>query len=207
MSNPVAFTHQQKLAIAELYASKEASESFDLWGCEAAESIRRSAKAHGIKSQLRRCCYCKEQVNSTNFKMWEVEHVLPQSDFHNFTFEPENLAVACPDCNTIKLNKPVSKRKTYKRFPKSSASYLIVHPHFDVYNDHIWKSGLIFQPKSPKGRKTIEICGLLRLAEKYVDWQNVEDVSKIEEEINIMTNGKADPVKVKSLMAQLINLL
>ena len=207
MTTAITYSEDQISVIEKLYVSYEASKTFDLWGDDEAAPIRRSIKAHGIRSQSRRCCYCKEKVNSENFKMWEVEHVLPQSSFPEFTFEPENLAVACPDCNTIKSNKPTSKSKAYKRFPNSSASYLIVHPHFDVYADHILKAGLIFQSKSLKGRKTIEICGLLRLAEKYVDWENVAAVDKLEEEIIRMTKGSADPVKVKDLMNELINLL
>jgi hypothetical protein len=207
MTGPIELNESQRATVSKILDAGRKMPSFDMWKCDEAESVKRSVKAHSIKSQNRCCCYCMEKVNSDNFKMWEVEHVLPQKNFREFTFEPGNLAVSCPDCNTIKSNKAVSKSKQYKRFPKSTASYTIVHPHFDRYVDHIHKVGLIFHPKSSKGRKTIEICGLLRYSEKFINWESPDTVSRIEEEAESLQDGQIDKHKVKQLINDLMALL
>lgn len=207
MSSPIEFTPHQQDIISTLKAKKLKDENIDIWGCDEAEHLRRSIKAHGIKSQNRLCCYCKEKVNSDNFKVWEVEHVLPQSDYSSFTFEPENLAVACPDCNTIKSNAKVTTSKARLRLPTRSELYFIVHPHFDTYDAHILKVGLVYHPRSSKGRKTIEICGLLRYVEKFLDWKNPETIIKLEADAKALQEGIVDKVRVKALIADLMVLL
>ncbi|ELY4344427.1 HNH endonuclease, partial [Cronobacter sakazakii] len=44
------------------------------------------------------------------------------------------------------------------------------------YNDHIKiiDSSLYFLPKTDKGRKTVEVCGLLRFVYKYSNYENVD---------------------------------
>ncbi|MEP2680289.1 MAG: HNH endonuclease [Sulfitobacter sp.] len=179
----------------------------DVWGCEAAVTLRRAIKDFGIKSQNNTCCYCKEINYSDSHKVWEVEHVLPLSDYVQFAFEPLNLAISCPDCNTAKSNKKVSNTKAKKAVPTRSALYFIVHPHIDNYNEHIKKSGRFFYPKSKKGRKTIETCGLLRLAEKYVDWENLEEVERIEAEAKALQGNGCNRDKIKGLISDLESLL
>lgn len=159
-------------------------------------------------SQGRLCCYCKEKINSNNFKMWEVEHVLSQIDYFWFTFEPKNLAVTCPDCNTIKSDAKITSSVARRRLPTRSELYLIVHPHFDVYEEHILKVGLVFHPKSSKGRKTIEICGLLRYVEKFLDWESPETVRRLEAEARVIQEeGIVDKEKIKALIANLVSIL
>ncbi|TCS58966.1 HNH endonuclease [Primorskyibacter sedentarius] len=170
-------------------------------------NLRKAIKDFGIQSQDYTCCYCREITHSNSHKVWEVEHVLPLSDFAQFAFEPLNLAISCPDCNTAKSNKKVSNTKAKKNVPTQSAIYFIVHPHLDNYDEHIKKSGLFFYPKSKKGRKTIETCGLLRLAEKYVDWESLEEVERIEAEAKALQGNSGDQAKIKGLISDLLSLL
>ena len=55
-------------------------------------------------------------------------------------FEPKNLCVSCIDCNLEKKDKKVTISKAKKKLPNNSSDYLIVHPHFDTYNDKIVSS-------------------------------------------------------------------
>lgn len=207
MPSSITFDETQKEIISQIRSLRDDNEAINCWMCPDAEPIRRAIKAFGIKTQSRRCCYCKEKINSNNFKMWEVEHILPQSKFPDFVFEPENLAISCPDCNTAKSNQKISKSDQYRRFPKKSVSYLIIHPHFDVYENHILKSGFVFVPKSSKGTKTIFVCSLHRFAEKFINWEEPEEVSQIVRDVDHIQSTGGDPEMIRSIMRRLADLV
>jgi hypothetical protein len=84
-------------------------------------------------------------------------------------FEPLNLAVACPYCNIAKRDKETLTHPTVTAYPSSAASFVVVHPHFDRWEDHIDKSGIVFRPISNKGTWTVKHCKLGRFAVKYID--------------------------------------
>lgn len=207
MRSTISFSEEQQCAIEEILQARADDPNLDVWGCDAAGLLRKAVKKFGIESQANTCCYCKETNNSQNHKIWEVDHILPLSDYAQFAFTPLNLAVSCPDCNTEKSNKKVSNTKAKKKVPDKSAAYFIVHPHLDTYDQHIKKSGVLFAPKSKKGRKTIEICGLLRFAERYVNWEKLEEVDRVEAELNALQGGEANKEKIKYLISELMLLL
>lgn len=167
------------------------------WESDDAVPVRRQSKARYIKIQEKKCCYCKQLVKSSNFKMWEVEHILPRSNFPSFMVEPDNLSVSCPDCNTAKGNKTVSKSKSYARFPRKSNSYTIIHPHYDNYEDHIHHRGNVYMSKGPKGAKTIVTCNLFRYSENCIDWTSPVDISEVDEIISAVSS---DPEKLKKII-------
>ncbi|SFL87974.1 hypothetical protein SAMN04488125_12849 [Methylorubrum salsuginis] len=58
-------------------------------------------------------------------------------------------------------------------FPDQSQHYLIVHPHFDEYEDHIRWYGEVVRPLTDKGIKLTQMCnlhrfGLLKVGEKVL---------------------------------------
>jgi 5-methylcytosine-specific restriction endonuclease McrA len=176
--------------VDELEQLIRAGASDKIWEREDVSPIRRTIKAKYIVHQCRLCCYCKQVAKSKNFKVWEVEHILPQSVFPEFTFEPKNLAVACPDCNTFKGNKSISKSPKYRSFPSKPISYTIIHPNFDKYDDHLHNVGYIYIPKTPKGSRTIEVCRLFRFSEQFIDWENPVDEAAVDSAIaDILTAG------------------
>ena len=207
MNSTISFSEEQNYTIEEILQASADDPTLDVWGCEAAAVLRKAVKTFGIKSQGNTCCYCKETNNSNNHKVWEVDHILPLSDYAQFAFDPLNLAVSCPDCNTEKSNKKVSNTKAKKKVPAKSAAYFIVHPHLDTYDQHIKKSGILFAPKSKKGRKTIEICGLLRFAEQFVDWEKLEEVDRVEAELKALQGSEPNKEKIKALISELTFLL
>lgn len=125
----------------------------------------------GIKTKVRnnlrpkqknKCCYCKKELGH-DIKEVDIEHIIPKSEYRDFTFETINLALSCPACNTIKKDKKILK-EAIKRYPKTTRSFLIVHAHYDNYNQHIViHNDCIFEGISKKGCRTIEVCELFRL--------------------------------------------
>lgn len=94
------------------------------------------------------------------------EHILPKGKkkYPAFTFEPENLCLACHRCNVElkgEIDLGTGNKSNYKK-----NSFKIVHPYFDNFNKHIelnFKGGKALikrKPYSRKGKKTIELFEL-----------------------------------------------
>lgn len=155
---PIVYTADEQALIATARDQKME------WGCDALEGIRKRIKQFYLAGQNLHCCYCRRRNPTTHGRAWDIEHVIAQALDSNFVFEPENLAVACIDCNAAKSDQVVLVRPR-KRFPRTSDAYSIVHPHYDRWEDHFVFGHFIYAPKSPKGSRTLEICKLYRYYE------------------------------------------
>lgn len=135
-------------------------------------SLKEKIKKHYLEVQDYTCPYCRQRIVVDHLGSWDAEHIIPKDPHPNFMFEAENLCIACKDCNQEKLNKNILVDKDRKRFPKRDKDYLISHPHFDNYDNNIKIVGLgcFYLPKNKKGRKTVEICGLLRFLYKLAGY-------------------------------------
>lgn len=135
------------------------------WSADAVTPVRKVIKDHYIAEQQQLCCYCRHHIPTNNNAVWDGEHVISRETKPAFMFEPRNLAVSCKDCNIAKGVNNVLRNKNRSRFPTNSADYIIVHPHFDVYDDHIlWLGAIVYAAPSDgkKGSVTIEMCDLTR---------------------------------------------
>lgn len=124
-------------------------------------------KAHIIEhlriQQENECCYCKRQLGF-DIKNVDIEHIIPKSDYGKFTFEPKNLALSCPGCNTKKGDQKVLRRRNVTNYPRTSNNLTIIHAHYDRYCDHIdILNNVLYIPKTDKGCETIKLCELYRL--------------------------------------------
>lgn len=181
------------------------------WSDPALDDLRSRVKTYYIAAQGYRCCYCNRHLGTDNHRMWDVEHVASRVDHPRFMFEPHNLAAACPDCNMRKsekdpiINKEALVNKNLKKYPMKSASFRICHPHFDVFEDHIYQRGMVYLGKTDKGKNTIYACDLLRFAQKYIEWENSAADTRFEKEIDTVFNDGtiAAEEMVGSLIAQL----
>ena len=78
-------------------------------------------------------------------------------------FEPQNLCIACIECNIAKSDKSVISKPYPKKYPQQSAKFRLAHPHFDDYSDHVRKMEPNFYfARTEKGRHTIDFCNLHR---------------------------------------------
>jgi len=139
------------------------------------QEAKKYIKNHYIKQQDYTCCYCKQRNEVSHNAVWDTEHIIPKSKYPNFLFEPKNLCISCKDCNLAKSNKNVLNNINITLFPSKSENYIIVHPHLDEYDNHIkvLESSQFYIPMDCKGRKTIEICGLLRFLYKFSGYGNI----------------------------------
>lgn len=132
------------------------------------ESLKLRIKTHYRDEQKQTCPYCSVVYPSGHNRAWDTDHIIPKSENANFLLEPKNLCATCIKCNECKRDQSVTK-KTWAgktQYPTQSEDFIIVHPHFDNFDEHIEITGYVYSPKnnSEKGAETIRICNLLRFA-------------------------------------------
>ena len=119
--------------------------------------------AHLRTQQSNTCCYCKYPLGF-DIKQVDIEHIIPKSEYENFTFESRNLALSCPACNTKKSTKSVLYNPVVN-YPTNGTNFIIIHAHYDEYQNHIdIINNCIYVAKSKKGSETITFCELFRLS-------------------------------------------
>lgn len=160
-----------ELAAIEHFEQSSAQSASD-WASKSFESIKKTIKDHYLSVQNYTCCFCKQRIVVRHNRGWDTEHIISRSSYPKFMFFPQNLCVACIDCNFEKSSKDVlAVSRKVTRFPARSSAYSIVHPHFDTYEDHIRvvDAGQFYMWITPKGRETLRVYGLdrfLRVADR-----------------------------------------
>lgn len=166
------------------------------WEDPTLSDVKSHIKTYYINAQANRCCYCNRFQASKGHRHWDAEHIVPRSSHANFTFEPLNLAAACPECNTSKSDKPVLKNQRRKTYPKKSSDFTIIHPHYDNFSDNIFVLGeFIYVGKTEKGKKTIYQCDLLRYAQNYIDWTTSISDTSFERTLTLALSGDLKELK------------
>ncbi len=162
---PIEYTGANATIVTAFEALARVAQSGTYWSDDEVKPVKSAIKTHYIAEQQRRCCYCNRDLASNHHGDWDGEHIIPKSSHPQFLFKPENLAAACKTCNLEKHDDPVLINNRRVTFPTSSADYLIVHPHFDTYDEHIRWIGDVPRPNgSEKGKTTIYMCDLMRFA-------------------------------------------
>lgn len=134
------------------------------WDKNVFDSIKASIVDDLRPKQENKCCYCRTELGF-DIKAVDIEHVIPKSQYPQFTFYTKNLALSCPGCNTSKGKKNVLG-KPIKRYPRSGNNLIIIHPHFDDYFSNIAiHDGAIYEGLNDKGCETIKQCKIYRLKE------------------------------------------
>lgn len=187
---PYNYTHEEKVIIRMNF------KSYNDWTKSVFDSIKSNIISHLRIQQDNRCCYCKYPLGF-DIKQVDIEHIIPKSEYSKFTFEPFNLALSCPGCNTKKSTKSVLKTKIVNH-PINSINYYIVHAHFDNYYHHIDILGdCVFIAKTDKGSETITFCELYRLssAEMRAQVFKQKNPSAIKQLVEDLKNGDAGEKK------------
>ncbi|MFB2653627.1 HNH endonuclease [Shewanella seohaensis] len=179
MLNSIDYTEQEIKQIKEKVNSGDFNS--DSWSDDDIKNIKDKIKDFYLKEQKNICPYCRQKINSNHGRNWDIEHIIPRSTEPNFMFEPLNLCMSCVDCNSAKSHKKISKSKAKKLYPKKSSGFLIIHPHFDDYSEHILvvKEGFYYVALKKKGEKTIEVCKLNRFYEFSDFGPSVQDDDRI----------------------------
>lgn len=162
---PIEYSGDVEALVVAFQARERDKQIGAYWSDDEVKPIKKVIKTHYIDQQKRLCCYCNRDLATNHHGVWDCEHVIPKATHPQWLFTPLNLAVACKDCNLAKSDDPVLENNSRVTFPINSLDYVIVHPHFDKYEEHIRWIGSVPRPNgSDKGRKTIYMCDLLRFA-------------------------------------------
>lgn len=181
IANPVAFTDD----LDRLVQSKQNDATFthQQWGHDDLAPLRSHVRTHYRNEQRAICSFCRGPLGLQAAENCQVEHIVPKSIRPEFMFEPKNLCVICADCNTIKRDQEVTAtipntvapRRGQQRYPRTSNAFLIVHPHFDIYSEHILIHHGFYVDRSPKGNFTIGACKLNRRLHEFGWDENIVD--------------------------------
>jgi len=199
---PVQYTGKLEAIVSAYNARSDAEKSGSYWEHADVKEVRSHIKKHYIKAQGFRCCFCQQHVASSNGRLWDAEHIISRSKAPGFMFDPLNLVVSCPDCNIHKTNTRTTKGNAKKKYPKDSEYYRVIHPHFDIYKEHILHKHYIYIGKTPKGSETIRICNLVRYSSEFIDWDSEEDVEEIERYLDEIV-AKKKTKKLAKLLAEI----
>jgi hypothetical protein len=156
------------------------------WELDEVKPVRKEIKDFYKEKQKHTCSYCAQKINVDHGLTWGTDHIVPRATHPQFMFEPRNLCIACNDCNLSKSDTKVLINQNRKTYPMSSEHFLIVHPHFDIYEKHIQTLDKgFYRARSKKGSYTIIHCDLLRFGYKFVDWdESISQKPKILEMAN-----------------------
>lgn len=172
---------------------KKMIESYDLkdhniWNATKGDmvEVRKTIREFYLKEQGYKCAYCRMEKKESHGYTWDIEHVLPKASYPEYLLEPENLAIACRECNNPKddhemLSDPKFRTKVY---PTDKECFKIIHPHFDKYSENmevvILNGKRIYLPlNSGKGKYTLISCDLCRFSYKFAEWESFDDAAII----------------------------
>lgn len=176
IKNPIVYS----VELSKKLKSKLADPNFTYkdWGCDDLADFRSLVREYYRVQQNGLCAFCRADISLRSAANCNVEHIVPKSLRREFIFEPKNLCVICADCNEIKRDKeilaaePNPLKRDAKLYPRSEGAFLIVHPHFDDWDEHIAIFGKLFVDLSDKGNFTIGACTLNRRLRKF-GWEAV----------------------------------
>ena len=191
---PVKYEGEIKDTVDAYNSLDKDTQSGKYWDGEDTEikKVKKHIKDHYVVAQDYTCVYCKHKSPSNHGRRWDIEHIIPKSPYPQFLFTEKNLAISCKDCNGVKSDKNVLVNPKRKTFPKKSEDYIIVHPHFDEYDEHIGclADSKIYVENTPKGIDTILICGLHRFLPKYAENLSLDNSKRAQEFANVMNEAK-----------------
>lgn len=154
--------------------------------CPNPEALKKGQYSHKKnKEALKRgtydkCMYCESKISHISFG--DIEHIKPKSIFPNEKYKWENLGYSCSQCNNIKSNKYNEKNP-------------IINPYTDTPSKHLLALGAILEPKSKKGKITIEKSTGLNLNRNALLEARGEKVKILEKFIETAKDIKNPKVK------------
>lgn len=167
------------------------------WTNDACSGLKTVIKQHYRRVQNNICCYCRQVIPVDHGRVWDTEHIVPRNLRPDFMFIPQNLALSCPDCNGPKSDKETLADPSTTTYPTTSDAFLIVHPHFDNYAEHVQKGDYLYVPASgsAKGKWTISNCNLSRFAGREFMWPDPIPDDRFEDLVDDVFDGNAESAR------------
>lgn len=211
IKRPYAYTEDELLLIDE-FKIVPSDKMYDFWGETNSGRwgiLKKNLKDYYIGAQGYQCPYCLQIIEVAHNAVWDAEHIIPRVTHPQFSFEPYNLCVSCKDCNLAKHDKKVVYARVKDKFSVNPDDYLICHPHFDEYSDHIKVISVagFYMPRTAKGKNLIEMCGLLRFLFKFSGFECSADEIKMRTfELNDLLQQTDDPLVMSYVFSSLEDL-
>ena len=150
----------------------------NIWDLDEIVELKKSIRNFYRKEQKILCAYCRNPVSLVYPDNCHIEHIAPKSLHPEYIFVSKNLCVICVECNKIKRDQETLniipdtiKTKLKTKYPDKTEHFYIVHPHFDIYDDHIHiENGFYIDKASRKGSFTIGAC-LLNRKFLFMGWE------------------------------------
>lgn len=214
INNPVKYQKNSSDLIKKLLS--DPAFSHKNWSDDELAELRKTIRDHYRNEQRGVCAFCRQAISLASVGNCHVEHIIAKSRYREFIFEPKNLCVICSDCNTIKRDKEVQKNDLHvlhgsakiKRYPRYSNAFLIVHPHFDIWEDHIVQFGKLYADLTEKGLFTIGACTLNRALRKF-GWEAIitseDETRRLMQEILSATDTVIIARKMQALKRLLVS--
>jgi len=164
------------------------------WEKSIFKKIKLNLKQHLTQEQNQICPYCGLKFSVATCYP-HIEHIVHKDNHLDFMFEPKNLAISCPICNVNKGRKETLTDSSRTDYPTEGSSFVIIHPHFDNYSEHIELFEQIFlKAITGKGRVTIDYCNLCRMeiAEEMAD-QIIMDRQGLNKKLVLRLTKENDP--------------
>lgn len=159
ITSPYAMTSADLKAVSKASKGKPQKED---WENSSLKAYKDRVRQYYRQQQNRKCVYCRMDVSSAT-GYFHIEHIVPKSVHPEWMYEPFNLCLACPQCNSAKNIQEVLDNTDITDLPTESSDYLIIHPHIDRYFDNIEiVDGLLYKGLTKKGEYTIKLCNLTR---------------------------------------------
>ncbi|WP_286256836.1 HNH endonuclease [Pseudoalteromonas apostichopi] len=112
------------------------------------------------------CYYCgfkfTYRLGEKASRKIQREHIAPKSRYKEFTFEAENLVLACDLCNSTDYKGDINTILAYSN-NYNACTFNIIHPYLDHRQRYLSldESGLLCVLRSSnKGKNTVELFGL-----------------------------------------------
>ncbi|MDJ0318370.1 HNH endonuclease [Arthrobacter antibioticus] len=185
--NPIVYCETSAALVARYDADSDKVPTY--WSDPEVTPVRLEIKTHYIKEQQHLCCYCGIPDPATHGLDWDAEHVVPKKRRPEFLFTQVNLGVACKECNGSKSNKETLVDPSVTAYPSTSDAFLVVHPHFDEWTDHILRDHLTYASFTDKGKWTIEKCRLNRFNERVIGLRYAISDSRYEDLVRSLLAG------------------
>lgn len=152
------------------------------WDCKYFNAHKKIVKANlKIEFDLR-CSYCLRKFSNDEDIIIHIEHVLPKDVYKKYTFEPKNLALSCPRCNTGSqkgtridfINNPLVENSYNETIDFSLANYKFIHPKLEKNSNFYTLVDLDIAGDVFRRYKIINYHSKLRYTFKFFNLKKIE---------------------------------
>lgn len=173
----IKYTDEDKRNIRSVQKIKKHS---DAWKSKNVDALKKKIKR--IRREQRDLCsYCQISFLGVSNIDIDIEHILPSSKFREYMFTPNNLTIACKQCNMFVKNDRDDffiKSGLFYKNPFISKHYMFPHPILDDIYKYLERR--VFQDSKGsivkydikdegKGRFVYDYFRLKSIEEKSID--------------------------------------